>query len=79
MKKFTLLFATLLAMFGDAFGQKEGKVLWEKKIDELDTKNMDTFFYRTSIFASPNGNLLLSSEETPPRRFMKPTNQELIK
>jgi hypothetical protein len=33
MKKFTLLFATLLAMSGDAFGQKEGKVLWETPVE----------------------------------------------
>ena len=33
MKKFTILFATLLAMSGMAFGQKEGKVLWENLVE----------------------------------------------
>ncbi|MEY4539814.1 MAG: hypothetical protein RLZZ306_1571, partial [Bacteroidota bacterium] len=36
MKKITLLFATLLAMSGMAFGQKTPKLLWETKISTID-------------------------------------------
>jgi hypothetical protein len=52
MKKFTLLFATLLAMSGMGFGQKEGKVLWENIFDKL------SYYQPTSYFDYDNGAMM---------------------
>ena len=64
MKKFTILFATLLAMSGMAFGQKEGKVLWENLVEskplQLSSgKSINIVFFETP-FVSSSGNSLVS-------------------
>ncbi|MEY4538377.1 MAG: putative retaining b-glycosidase, glycoside hydrolase family 5 protein, partial [Bacteroidota bacterium] len=54
MKKITILFATLLAMSGMAFGQKELKQLWEKDVFNVSGGNLDPL---SSMRVSPNGNI----------------------
>ncbi len=63
MKKITLLFATSLAMFGSAFGQKEGKVLWENVVESKPLKTNSGKEISTSFstpLISPSGNSLIS-------------------
>jgi Secretion system C-terminal sorting domain len=64
MKKYTLVFATLLAMSGMAFGQKEGKVLWENLVESKPLKissgkeiSIGSF---STPFVSSSGNSLIS-------------------
>ncbi|MDZ7899383.1 MAG: T9SS type A sorting domain-containing protein [Arcicella sp.] len=57
MKKITLLFATLLAMSGMAFGQKEGKVLWENVVDTIATGAIVNDVGGPIL--SPSGNILI--------------------
>ena len=59
MKKYALLFTMLLAMSGMAFGQKEGKVLWEKS--EFNTNSIKHSSYISDdkiIESSSVGNIL---------------------
>ena len=60
MKKYTLLFATLLAMSGMAFGQKEAKLLWEKEVDYLliDGRNSDGI-PNTILETTPSGKTIV--------------------
>jgi hypothetical protein len=59
MKKITLLFATLLAMSGLAFGQKEGKLLWEKTTNEvLVSSNFQPNYTVNKLAVAPNGSIL---------------------
>ena len=63
MKKITLLFATMLAMFGTGFGQKEGKVLWENLVDSKPLKlssGNDLTMYSQTPFISASGNSLIN-------------------
>jgi hypothetical protein len=64
MKKFTILFVTLLAMSGLAFGQKEGRVLWENLVESKPLKlssGKDLFIGSFSTpFISSSGNSLIS-------------------
>ena len=55
MKKITLLFATMLAMSGMAFGQKEGKVILKKDL-EIPYLPLKTISYSVVSQSSPNGN-----------------------
>ncbi len=59
MKKNTLLFVTMLAMSGMAFGQKEPKVLWEKEITKVDLSTQK--YFPMNILLSPNGNILFGN------------------
>ena len=59
MKKFTLLFAAVLAMSGFAFGQKEGKVVWEKTTNEVFASlNFSPNYRVNKIAIAPNGSIL---------------------
>jgi hypothetical protein len=60
MRKITLLFATMLAMSGMAFGQKQGKLLWETTVDV--TPYYPNFYapYRKSILVSESGNTFIN-------------------
>jgi Secretion system C-terminal sorting domain len=65
MKKYTLLFATMLAMSGMAFGQKEGKTIWGKEV--LPNGN----FKGIEVSQSPDKSLLLNGNDYSfPRRFL---------
>jgi hypothetical protein len=44
MKKYTLLFATMLAMSGMAFGQKEGKLVWETTVDSTFSSTLSGYY-----------------------------------
>ena len=64
MKKIILLFATMLAMSGMSFGQKEGKVLWETLVESKPLKissgkeiSINSF---STPFISSSGNSLIS-------------------
>jgi Secretion system C-terminal sorting domain len=64
MKKFTILFVTMLAMSGLAFGQKEGKVVWENLVEgkPLKTSSGKDISVNSFItpFVSSSGNSLIS-------------------
>ncbi|MCU0467630.1 MAG: T9SS type A sorting domain-containing protein [Arcicella sp.] len=59
MRKLTLVFATLLAMFEISFGQKNAKVLWEKVVDSSAVIDAKWANYLVSPAISPNGNILV--------------------
>ncbi|PWK28370.1 putative secreted protein (Por secretion system target) [Arcicella aurantiaca] len=61
MKKFTLLFATLLAMFGDAFGQKETRLVWEQGLNT----RVDSVFYSLmgGISRTSQGEIVVGTDE----------------
>jgi hypothetical protein len=73
MKKFTLLFATLLAMSGMAFGQKEGKLLWE--IDSLTPNRSDNKSYLRTLI-SPNYNYFNTNTNAP---LISPSGNIMVK
>jgi hypothetical protein len=68
MKKFTLLFATLLAMSGMAFGQIIPKLIAETEVDTV-TDGAYINFIRSNI--SPSGNLMISYDYVLNRNIQK--------
>ncbi len=61
MKKFTLLFATMLAMSGIGFGQREGKVIWENALYSK-SYPIDHLLQRGATIIpiiSPSGNIMV--------------------
>ena len=65
MKKITLLFATMLAMSGMGFGQKEGKVLWETLVDKANS-GLKIANYGINPAVSPTGNILVQYKYASP-------------
>jgi Secretion system C-terminal sorting domain len=59
MKKFILLFATMLAMSGLAFGQKEGKVLWQRELGQ----SLSNVTFNNLILISPQGKSLIRTSD----------------
>jgi Secretion system C-terminal sorting domain len=68
MRKFTFLFATLLAMSGTVLGQKQGKVIWSKEI--FSSGN----YINWKVSQAPNKNILIFGSDygiNPRRYFIK--------